>query len=326
MKKLILLLFLIPLVSFGQNEKKNQKESNFSLESVAIIGTEQRKKKSKKYNSLIYQKKKFNQENPFLDCDINDSSCFQDLINQHVLDNFRYPKLGSYFNVQAMVYVDYTINIYGIVENVSSKAALIGVSFEDVESKNIVSGAFEEAANLIIENLPQMKPSIIDGAVLNKRFRTPILYKLIDIEKGQTKSININKINEGLDFLNNLNQDELLNSEIVEEVPVFPGCEDLKESKKFKCFQEQIQKHIARNFLYPEEAVIDGTQGRVFVQFTIGKDGGVRTILTRGAAPILMQEAERIFSLLPKIKPGKINGLRVAVPITFPIIFKLQLQ
>ena len=325
MKKLILLLLFIPLISFGQNEKKNQKETNFSLEGVAIIGTEQRKKKSRKSNDInLFKDESIENENPFLDCDINDSSCFPDLINQHVLDNFNYPALGSYFNVQAMVYVDYTIDINGVVENVSSKAALIGVSFEDVESKNIVSGAFEEAANLIIENLPQMKPPIIDGAVLNKRFRTPILYKLIDIDKGPTKSININKINKGLDFLNNLNQDELLNSEIVEEIPVFPGCEDLKESKKINCFQEQIQKHIARNFRYPEEAQLNGIQGRVFVQFVLGKDGRIRGLSSSGAAPILKQEAERIISLLPKIKPAKINGLRVAVPFSMPIIFKLM--
>ena len=325
MKKLILLLLLIPFISFGQNTKKNQKETNFSLDELVIMGTEQRKNKSRKSNDINLSKdESIENENPFLDCDINDSSCFPDLINQHVLDNFNYPALGSYFNVQAMVYVDYTIDINGVVENVSSKAALIGVSFEDVESKNIVSGAFEEAANLIIENLPQMKPSIIDGAVLNKRFRTPILYKLIDIEKGQTKSININKINKGLDFLNNLNQDELLYSEIVGKFPVFPGCEDLEESKKRKCFQEQIQKHIARNFRYPEKAQDGGIQGRVFVQFILGKDGRIRGLSSSGAAPILKQEAERIISLLPLIKPGKINDLRVAAPFSIPIIFKLM--
>ena len=287
MKKLILLLLFIPLVSFGQNK------------------------------------------NPVLDCNINDNSCFQTLVNQHVLDNFNYPELGSYFNVQAMVYVDYTIDTNGVVGNVSSKAALIGVVFEDVESKNIISGVFEKAANLIIENLPQINLSINDDVAESKKFRTPILYRLIDVENGLTNSININKINQGIDFLNNLNQDELLSSvadpfEIIDEFPVFPGCEDLKESKKRLCFQYQIKEHIRRNFRYPEIAQEKGIQGRVLVQFVLGKDGRVRGLSSSGTtSPALKQEAEIIISLLPKIKPAKKNGLRVVVPFSIPITFKI---
>jgi TonB family protein len=259
MKKLILLLLFIPLVSFGQNK------------------------------------------NSVLDCDINDNSCFQTLVNQHVLDNFNYPELGSYFNVQAMVYVDYTIDTNGVVGNISSKAALIGVVFEDVESKKNET----------------------------HKFRTPILYRLIDVEKGLTNSININKINQGIDFLNNLNQDELLSSvadpfEIIDEFPVFPGCEDLKESKKRLCFQYQINEHIRRNFRYPEIAQEKGIQGRVLVQFVLGKDGRVRGLSSSGTtSPALKQEAEIIISLLPKIKPAKKNGLRVVVPFSIPITFKI---
>ena len=287
MKKLIILLLFIPLVSFGQNK------------------------------------------NSVLDCDINDNSCFQTLVNQHVLDNFNYPELGSYFNVQAMVYVDYTIDTNGVVGNISSKAALIGVVFEDVESKNIISGVFEKAANLIIENLPQINLSINDDLAESKKFRTPILYRLIDVEKGLTNSININKINQGIDFLNNLNQDELLSSvadpfEIIDEFPVFPGCEDLKESKKRLCFQYQIKEHIRRNFRYPEIAQEKGIQGRVLVQFVLGKDGRVRGLSSSGTtSPALKQEAEIIISLLPKIKPAKKNGLRVVVPFSIPITFKI---
>ena len=94
--------------------------------------------------------------NPFLDCDINDSSCFQNSVNQHILNNFQYPQLANYFDIQAMVYVNYTIDKNGIVKNVSSNAALIGVAFEDVDSKKIISDAFEKAANSIIESLPKL--------------------------------------------------------------------------------------------------------------------------------------------------------------------------
>ena len=324
MKKLILLLLFIPLVTFGQDEdvKKNRKETDLSLNGVVITGLKQKikKNKRKKTNDINLSKNESQEPyNPFLDCDINDSSCFQNLVNQHILNNFHYPQLANYFDIQAMVNVNYTIDKNGVVKNVSSNAALIGVDFEDVDSKKIISNAFEKAANSIIESLPKINPSIVDGIAVDKKFRTPILYRLSDIEKGSMISININKIDNGLDFLSKLNKGNLM----TEKVPVFPGCEDMNESEKKDCFQNKIYQHISKNFRYPEIAQKQGIQGRVIIQFVVGKDGNVSGIRTRGPDPILEKEAVRIISLLPKIKPAEIEGRKVRVPFSTSITFKL---
>ena len=327
MKKLILLLLFIPLVSFGQNEIKNQKETNSSLENVVITGLKQKTKKNKrkKTNDINLSKNELQEPyNPFLDCDINDSSCFQNSVNQHILNNFQYPQLANYFDIQAMVYVNYTIDKNGIVKNVSSNAALIGVAFEDVDSKKIISDAFEKAANSIIESLPKINPSIVDGIAVDKKFRTPILYRLNDIEKGSMISINTNKIVNGLDFLSKLNKGNSSLTEILTQVPVFPGCEKLSEIKKRECFQEKMNRHIAQNFRYPEIAQEMGIQGRIWIKFVVGKDGNVSGIKTRGPDPILEKEAIRIISLLPKIKPGEVGGFKVRVPYKTSITFKLM--
>lgn len=110
----------------------------------------------------------------------------------------------------------------------------------------------------------------------------------------------------------------------VEQVPVYPGCEKGPESELRKCFQKQIQKHIARNFRYPEEAQLKGIQGRVFVQFIISREGCVSAIRTRGPDPTLETEARRIISLLPRIAPGMVDGKKVNVPFSIPVEFKLQ--
>jgi len=324
MKKLILLLLFIPLVTFGQDEdvKKNRKETDLSLNGVVITGLKQKikKNKRKKTNDINLSKNELQEPyNPFLDCDINDSSCFQNLVNQHILNNFHYPQLANYFDIQAMVNVNYIIDKNGVVKNVSSNAALIGVAFEDVDSKKIISDAFEKAANSIIESLPKINPSIVDGIAVDKKFRTPILYRLSDIEKGSMISININKIDNGLDFLSKLNKGNLM----TEKVPVFPGCEDMNESEKKDCFQNKIYQHISKNFRYPEIAQKQGIQGRVIIQFVVGKDGNVSGIRTRGPDPILEKEAVRIISLLPKIKPAEIEGRKVRVPFSTSITFKL---
>ena len=67
-----------------------------------------------------------------------------------------------------------------------------------------------------------------------------------------------------------------------------------------------------------------GIQGRVFVQFTIGKDGSITGIRTRGPDKNLEKEADRIISKLPRMTPGKQRGRPVRVPFSVPITFKLQ--
>ena len=111
---------------------------------------------------------------------------------------------------------------------------------------------------------------------------------------------------------------------IIEDVPLFPGCERVPKSERRKCFQEQIQKHIGRNFRYPEIAQEMGIQGRVFVQFMIGKDGNISGIRTRGPDKNLEKEANRIISKLPRMTPGKQRGRPVRVPFSIPITFRLQ--
>ena len=119
-------------------------------------------------------------------------------------------------------------------------------------------------------------------------------------------------------------QQELLLGSTLEKSPIWPGCENVEESYIRKCFQEQIQKHIARNFRYPEEAQLKGIQGRVFVLFVITREGYVDAIRTKGPDPILEAEARRIISLLPRMTPGMVDGKKVRVPFSAPIIFKLQ--
>ncbi|HBU76751.1 MAG TPA: energy transducer TonB [Muricauda sp.] len=109
---------------------------------------------------------------------------------------------------------------------------------------------------------------------------------------------------------------------VIEDVPVFPGCENAKDKKA--CFQEQMQNHIRKNFRYPEIAQEMGVQGRVSVIFVIQKDGSIGNIRMRGPDKNLEAEAMRIIQKLPKMTPGKQRGRPVKVPFSIPITFKLQ--
>ena len=111
---------------------------------------------------------------------------------------------------------------------------------------------------------------------------------------------------------------------VIEDVPLFPGCEKVAKSDRRKCFQEQINKHIRKNFRYPEIAQEMGVQGRVYVNFIISKDGSITNIRMRGPDKNLEKEAKRIISKLPKMTPGKQRGRPVRVPFSIPISFRLQ--
>lgn len=109
---------------------------------------------------------------------------------------------------------------------------------------------------------------------------------------------------------------------VIEDVPIFPGCEN--ESDKRACFNSMIQKHIGKNFRYPEIAQEMGVQGRVSVMFVIQKDGSIGNVRMRGPDKNLEAEAARIINKLPKMTPGKQRGRAVRVPFSIPINFKLQ--
>ncbi|HMQ44917.1 MAG TPA: energy transducer TonB [Mariniflexile sp.] len=111
---------------------------------------------------------------------------------------------------------------------------------------------------------------------------------------------------------------------VIEDVPVFPGCEGLSKSETKDCFQRKVQEHVVKNFRYPETALEMGIQGRVSVIFMIDSKGYTTNVRSRGPDKILEAEAERIISLLPKMQPGKQRGKPVKVSYAVPIFFKFQ--
>ena len=101
--------------------------------------------------------------------------------------------------------------------------------------------------------------------------------------------------------------------QVVEEAPEFPGG------------MQACMVFLAKNIKYPVEAQKAGTEGRVIVQFVVGRDGSIRNPkVVRGVSPELDAEAIRVVSMMPKWNPGKQRGKAVAVNFTLPIMFRLS--
>lgn len=110
---------------------------------------------------------------------------------------------------------------------------------------------------------------------------------------------------------------------IIENVPVFPGCEN--ESDKRSCFNKMILKHVKKTFRYPTIPLEMGIQGKVYMHFVIQKDGSIGNVqIARSPDKNLGAEATRIINKLPKMTPGKQRGNAVRVPFSLPITFKLS--
>lgn len=111
---------------------------------------------------------------------------------------------------------------------------------------------------------------------------------------------------------------------IVEVVPTWPGCKGNTNQELKKCFQDNIQKHIANKFSYPEVALELGIHGKVFVMFVVDNKGLITSVKSRGPDKLLEAEAERIINTLPVMIPGQQRGKKVNVPYSIPIVFKLD--
>lgn len=112
---------------------------------------------------------------------------------------------------------------------------------------------------------------------------------------------------------------------VIENVPIFPGCEKGNNAAKKKCMSDKIAKFVNRKF-NTELASDLGLSGRqrINVIFKISKTGAITGVRARAPHPGLEKEAARVINLLPKMKPGKQRGKAVTVPYSLPIIFQVQ--
>ena len=84
-------------------------------------------------------------------------------------------------------------------------------------------------------------------------------------------------------------------------------------------------KWVNSKLVYPEIAKDNGIEGRVTLQFTIGKDGRLQDVkVLNSPDESLAQEAVRVVSSSPKWEPGRQRDRTVKVSYAFPVIYRLR--
>jgi len=101
--------------------------------------------------------------------------------------------------------------------------------------------------------------------------------------------------------------------QIVDQMPEFPGGIDA------------MTGFVASNIKYPQDAIDEGKEGRVFVSFVVEKDGWVSNVkVLKGVCESIDEEAARVVRGMPRWKPGMKDGKPARVSFQLPVTFKLD--
>ena len=151
MKKLLLLLLFIPLVSFGQNEnvKKNEKEPE---KPFVIIDDEY----LSNYDEPMFRSCK----NVFKS---QRRECFQNKMTKHIRKHFYYPKYAFNRGIQGRVFVQFIIEKDGSISEIKTRGA---------------DKSLEKVALKIIKKLPKLIPAKYKGKPIREPVSTAINFKL----------------------------------------------------------------------------------------------------------------------------------------------------
>src|SRR5690606_29900567 len=117
---------------------------------------------------------------------------------------------------------------------------------------------------------------------------------------------------------------------VVEEMPRFPGCEDMASTQEEKriCAERALYEFIHTHLNYPAEARDNNIQGNVVVQFVVNTGGTVQDItILRDIGAGTGEEVVRVVNLMNTMNirwiPGKQRGRPVRVIYILPVRFSL---
>ena len=145
MKKLILLLLLIPLVSFGQEiQKQNKtfdklKQTPLNIDDVPMFRSCKNVFKSQRIE------------------------CFQNRMTKHIRKHFYYPKYAFNRGIQGRVFVQFIIEKDGSISEIKTSGA---------------DKSLEKAALKIIKKLPKLIPGKANGKPVRVPYSIPITWQL----------------------------------------------------------------------------------------------------------------------------------------------------
>lgn len=119
---------------------------------------------------------------------------------------------------------------------------------------------------------------------------------------------------------------------VVEDMPRFPGCEDLATTDEKKaCSQAKMLEFIYQNIRYPSIARDNNISGTVVIRFVVTENGTIEDAeIVRDIGGDCGTEALRIVNMMNNLPerwtPGKQRGRKVPVYFNLPVKFVLRVD
>ncbi len=116
---------------------------------------------------------------------------------------------------------------------------------------------------------------------------------------------------------------------IMEQMPRFPGCEELQTLReKNKCSERKFKEYINENLEYPEEAIKNKTEGKVVVRFVVTDKGFIKDAkILRDIGDGCGEAAKKVILSMNNMEqkwiPGSQGGRKINAYYTIPVSFKL---
>ena len=177
MKKLLLILLFVPFATIGQSSIENLRASSEECKSIFVDSV------NSFYNKMNFlcnisqdyleQNKKISFTevfNPprFFQCYLVEEnmarSCFQEQINIHIRQNFRYPEIAQEIGIQGRVYSNFIITECGNIKDIKLRGP---------------NEILEEETRRIISLMPKLLPGQLeDGTPVSVLFSIPVTFRL----------------------------------------------------------------------------------------------------------------------------------------------------
>lgn len=103
-----------------------------------------------------------------------------------------------------------------------------------------------------------------------------------------------------------------------------PGDEETTKPE-YPGGKEGLMNYMINNLKYPKDLQKQGAEGKVFVQFTIAKNGVVKDVkaVRSSGYDAFDAEAVRVIKNMENWKPATQDGKNIATEMTLPVVFKL---
>lgn len=206
-------------------------------------------------------------------------------------------------------------SLYDLINNITNEIKPLGVYID--ENNDIVDSFFDYNLKLVKQE---------DHSILIKE--NEVLMAIINLDNKEKKSLKerSKKRNKKRNLKVKSENSEASLENIIEEVPIFPGCEfyNNNEAKK-NCMSKLLNVFVVNNFntSIADPLDIPDDVARINIKFRINKTGFIDWVDASTTHIELEKEAIRVVYLLPRMTPGKQKGKEVNVQYSLPIIFKL---